>query len=299
MTERDLPSFTIIVPTFDRPRQIAACLQALACLDYPRDRVEVIVVDDGSPEPPTAAIEKASHHIHVTLLRQDNAGPATARNTGAAQAAGEFLAFTDDDCAPDPQWLRALAGPLCAAHGPLMVGGRTVNTLLRNAHAAASQALIDYLYAHYNSSPGGARFFAANNFAVSADGFRALGGYDTTYQSAAGEDRDYCDRWLCHGFPLIYAPEAVIFHAHVMTLPTFWNQHFRYGQAAFRFHQRRGQRPLQIENLSFYTNLLRFPFHAMPPSPSRRRALEIALLLGISQAANAVGYASQKVKMRR
>ena len=254
MTEKEWPFFTVIVPTFNRPRQLAACLQALAGLDYPHERMEVIVIDDGSPEAPTEAVETVSHQIAVTLLRQANAGPAMARNTGAAQAKGELLAFTDDDCAPDAQWLRALAVPFSTAREPLLVGGRTVNSLAQDACAAASQSLVDYLYAYYNTRPGGARFFASNNIALSVEGFHALGGFDTTFRSAAGEDRDFCDRWLGQGFGLVYAPDALICHAHGMTLSAFWTQHFRYGQAAFRFHQSRAQHPLRVEPFSFYSN---------------------------------------------
>ncbi len=50
------PFFSIIVPTYNRLRQLSACVQSLTCLDYPRDRFEVIVVDDGSKTPPKAVV---------------------------------------------------------------------------------------------------------------------------------------------------------------------------------------------------------------------------------------------------
>ena len=48
--------FSIIIPTYRRPERLAVCLQALACLDYPRNRFEIIVVDDGSPTPPATMV---------------------------------------------------------------------------------------------------------------------------------------------------------------------------------------------------------------------------------------------------
>jgi glycosyltransferase involved in cell wall biosynthesis len=51
----DLPTFSIVVPTYNRPERLAACLAALAHLDYPRDRFAAIVVDDGSARPGRAA----------------------------------------------------------------------------------------------------------------------------------------------------------------------------------------------------------------------------------------------------
>ena len=103
------PFFSIIVPTFDRQEPLAACVQAMRRLDYPRNRFEIIIVDDGSPVP----MMVSGHHLQddgtITVLRQLNAGPASARNKGAQHARGDILAFTDDDCTPTPQWLRELA----------------------------------------------------------------------------------------------------------------------------------------------------------------------------------------------
>ena len=99
------PSFSIVIASYRRPGPLAACLQSLAQLDYPRDRFEAVVVDDGSQPSLAPVVEAARGPLEVRFLRQKNAGPATARNTGAAQARGRFLAFTDDDCAPSPDWL--------------------------------------------------------------------------------------------------------------------------------------------------------------------------------------------------
>ena len=138
-----------MIPTYGRPRQLAECLRSLAELDYPRERLEVLVVDDGGPAPLDDVVAPYRSALDLSLLRQDNAGPATARNTGAAQARGDYLAFTDDDCLADPGWLRALAAVW--AHSPeAMVGGVTLNGA--NALCSAtSQLIVDVVYRHYNS----------------------------------------------------------------------------------------------------------------------------------------------------
>ncbi|MDQ3650687.1 MAG: glycosyltransferase family 2 protein, partial [Acidobacteriota bacterium] len=138
------PHISIIIPTYARPRQLAACLAALSELDYPRERFEVIVVNDGG-EIFLSEMAPFRQQINVTLITQPNAGPATARNTGAAQAEGEFLAFTDDDCAPARDWLQALANRFATIPDQL-IGGRTLNALDDNLCSTASQLLIDYLY---------------------------------------------------------------------------------------------------------------------------------------------------------
>src|SRR5207247_291754 len=123
-----LPIFSIIIPTYSRPEQLAACLEAIARLDYPRERFEVIVVDDGSPSPPHDVVAAIGARIAAKSLWQHHAGPAAARNKGATCAQGDFLVFTDDDCLPDRNWLLAFAQRFMATPNHL-IGGRTLNAL--------------------------------------------------------------------------------------------------------------------------------------------------------------------------
>jgi GT2 family glycosyltransferase len=291
--EQGLPFFSVVIPTYARSAQLAVCLDSLAGLDYPHTRFEVIVVDDGSPVPPEATVAALRDRLELTLLVQPHAGPAAARNAGAARATGEFLGFIDDDCAAAPGWLSALA--LASVRQPdQAMGGRTVNALPGNRYATASQLLISYLYDYYSSGGGGVRFVASNNLAVPADRFRRLGGFDATYPQAGGEDRDFCDRWLSQGYQIAYVPEALVKHAHALSLRRFWHQHVTYGRGAFHYHQgraHRGQGRVAVEPPSFYLNLLRYPYSQV----RGRQAWSLASLLFMSQVANAAGYVCERV----
>lgn len=291
MPTRDTPypAFSVVIPTYNRPDQLRACLDALVRLTYPRDAYEVIVVDDGGVAPLDAVVAPFRETLDLRLLTQENGGPAAARNTGAAQARGTYLAFTDDDCAPAPDWLDALAARF-RSHPEALVGGRTVNALPENPYAEASQQLIGYLYAYYNAASDDARFFASNNMAVPAAAFRDAGGFDVTTLRATAEDRELCDRWAYLGRPLVYAPDVVVRHAHTMGLRGFWRQHFNYGRGALYFHRvrrMRGQQALTPEPLSFYTDLVRYPFGRTSPPAA---AAQIAALMAVSQVANAAGF---------
>jgi GT2 family glycosyltransferase len=285
--------FSIVIPTYNRPDRLCNCLQALSQLDYPQDRFEVIVVDDGSEKPLDSVVTPFQAMLNLTLLRQGNAGPASARNTGAAVAKGQFLVFTDDDCAPTPNWLNALAEQFQQTPNAL-IGGQTLNALPDNLYSTASQLLIDYLYEYYNcphtdGDSATAQFFASNNFALPADMFRSMNGFDTSFPLAAGEDREFCDRWLEQGYPMRYAANVQIYHAHHLTLKRFWRQHFNYGRGAFCFHQARAQRnhkSIKVEPFSFYTNLLTYPFLKASP----QYAVFLSLLLFLSQVANVFGF---------
>lgn len=280
--------FSIVIPAYNRPERLEQCLTSLAQLTYPYDRFEVIVVDDGSPVPLQTVAETFAGTLPLHVLRQDNAGPASARNAGAAIARGDYLVFTDDDCQPHPDWLDALAR--AANEFPnALIGGHTENAIANNAYSNASQLLVDYLYDYYNQARGKATFFTSNNFAMPRVLFQKLGGFDTSFPLAAGEDREFCDRWQHFGFALQYSPSMRIRHAHTLTLASFWRQHFNYGRGAYHFHRARSRRcsePLKVEPLAFYLHLLLYPF----ARGEGLRAVNLSLLFLLSQLATIAGF---------
>ncbi|HET6639339.1 MAG TPA: glycosyltransferase [Gemmatimonadota bacterium] len=276
--------FSIVIPTRDRPRRLASCLDAVSRLALPRERFETIVVDDGGRHSVDSAVSEAAARAGARIVRQPPAGPGIARNRGASEARGEFLVFLDDDCAPAADWLDALERAWAAAPGA-GVGGRTVNALRGNPYSSASQALIDYLYSYYNTGSRQDPMFTTSNLALPRGHFERLGGFDPRFARAGGEDREICLRWVRTGGQLVYAPDAVVLHSHRLGPRSFLRQHFTYGRGAAHFHRLRGSAPIP-EPATFYRNLILFPW---------RRRLQgkawMSALLVLSQIANAAGYA--------
>lgn len=284
----DNPFFSVVIPTYSRPKELKACLDSITQLTYPHDRFEVIVVDDGSPMSLAPIVEPFKDQLNLTLISQPNAGPASARNRGVSQAKGQLVVFTDDDCAPAPNWLEELAKQF-ATDPTAMIGGRTLNGLPSNLFSTASQLLVDYLYSYYTLHPKNTYFFTSNNLAVPTDQFRQIGKFDTSFPLAAGEDRELCDRWHHHSYSALYAPEAQISHFHRLTLGKFWRQHFNYGRGAYHFHQLRSARkqaPVKVEPISFYIKLLTYPFS----QHSTHSKLLLSFLFFLSQVANVSGF---------
>lgn len=297
MQGRD-PLFSIVIPTRNRPAALARCLAAVGRLDFARDAFEVVVVDDGGRFDLSDACSSAPG-CRVRVLRQSHAGPAAARNLGAFQARGRYLAFTDDDCAPHPGWLRGF-GETFARDGKVLAGGRTVNALRRNLYSGASQLLVDYLYDYFGDDTRGARFFASNNVAVPAAVFRQMGGFDESFPLAAAEDREFCERWQRFGHPMVYAEDAIVLHAHVLGPTKFVRQHFNYGRGADHLHVARARldsSPVQFraEPLHFYRNLIAYPLRVS----QGWRKVPLAALMAVSQAAYAAGYAWERSQRTR
>lgn len=261
---------SIIIPTYHRPERIAACLAALEHLNYPT--FEVIVVDDGSPVP----VQSGPRPYPLQILRQPNAGPAAARNRGAAAAQGELLAFLDDDCRPHPGWLTALTA---AWQKGALVGGATRNACPQNPYSTFNQQLLDSARNWFRQHSSPLDFLPSNNLLVEADAYRRLHGFGESYPLAAAEDRDLCARWLQDGGTFRLAPDAWIDHDHPQTFASFLRMHYSYGRGAAIFHSSRGTHPGQFAASSFYFYLWQ-----------QTRALT---LLVLSQSAVVCGYAYQ------
>lgn len=292
----DRPAVSIVVPTFNRPEQLARCLSALAALHPPEGGFEIIVVNDGGVEPTDAARAAAAgaRAVATRILVQRNGGPASARNHGARQARGEWLAFTDDDCAPAPDWLVMLERALSDTPGAL-VGGRVRNAVRSNPFSEASQQLSDYTRAYFDGAGDRERFFTSNNIAMSREAFHLAGGFHAGFRVAT-EDREFCDRWHAQGRPAVYEPRAVVDHHHDLSAMAFLRQHHAYGRGArdFRSVRRVAGRPVRLSPV-FYLGSLR---HAARVRPGRRGAL-LLLLTVAAHGAYLTGLAAASVRASR
>lgn len=99
------PQFSIIITTHNRPRLLARCLTSVLAQTYPLDRVEIVVVDDGSRAQTARVVASFADHAPITYLRQSQQGWGAARLAGVQHSQSNMLVFLDDDCAAPPDWL--------------------------------------------------------------------------------------------------------------------------------------------------------------------------------------------------
>ena len=281
---------SVVIPTRNRPQAIENCFDALAAQTLPPGSFEVLVVDDGSE--PALALDPArwATKFELKVIHQQHTGPAGARNRGVAEARGEFLAFTDDDCLPTPTWLEKLVAAL-GENPEAMIGGSTFNGLKNDLFAETSQLILEMVYEHFNRDPTNAYFFASNNIACRNDCYLASGGFDADFDSPAAEDREFCDRWRMQRRKLVYEKAAQIEHRHPQSLAGLCRIYWRYGQGAFVYKDRRMTRNsgTMADDLRFHSawpgillkKASRYPMHAR---------LKIFANLIIWQVANAAGF---------
>ncbi|HWN26057.1 MAG TPA: glycosyltransferase, partial [Actinomycetospora sp.] len=132
---------SVVVPVRDRPRELARLLDAVRATAPGVG--EVVVVDDGSADPDATARVAAARGARV-VAHPTSRGPAAARNTGAAAATGELVAFLDSDVVPAPGWLEPLLGhladPAVALAAPRIVAWPRGDVAPAGASVAATLA---------------------------------------------------------------------------------------------------------------------------------------------------------------
>jgi len=135
----DKPKISVIIPVFNDGGASLICLEALRRQTYPAERMQVLLVDNGST-PPLSVSNTYPFELHVE--RCETPGSYAARNAGARIATGEVFAFTDADCVPRADWLEHGVKALQAGNGQYLVGG---DALITEPHVRSGTALYQYI----------------------------------------------------------------------------------------------------------------------------------------------------------
>ncbi len=216
------PRVSVIVTHYAQPDELARTLAALARQDHPRELLEIIVADDGSPRVPVIP-------EGVRLVRQDDRGfrAAAARNLGASAATGDVLCFLDADTTPEPTYIRRLSRLPALLPEAVTVGRRRHADLSGIATEAPIEAVgpeheltepawlreayersADLLHADDRSY----RYVISAVLACSRSFFDEVGGFDETFSSYGGEDWEWAHRAWQSGAVLAHVPDAVAWH---------------------------------------------------------------------------------------
>jgi glycosyltransferase involved in cell wall biosynthesis len=194
---------SVVIPTYNRARQVVACLEALERQTAGFDSFEVIVVDDGSEDGTVDTLRRRQTPLNLRVIRASHGGPSRARNAGVEEARSEILAFTEDDTRVAPDWIERVCH-----------------------HIDSGADVVDGSTRYVNSSRSVRRFedetrrppaFIPCNLVMRRAVFHAVGGYDAAFWDRERglyfrEDTDLGFRILDAGFRVIVAPDVVAFH---------------------------------------------------------------------------------------
>lgn len=213
---------SVIVPAHNAAPTIGACLEGLLAQSVPRDRYEVIVVDDGSSD----STREIAGGYEVRVIAQSHQGPAAARNRGVAEAEGEIVLFTDADCVPTRNWIAEMVKRFDDVE---VVG---VKGAYRTRQGGIVPRFVQCEYEErYERMAKQSQIDFIDTYAA---GYRRNvllkeGGFDIRYPSASVEDQEFSFRLAQRGYKMVFNPQAVVYHQHPQTLGAYFSRKFNIG----------------------------------------------------------------------
>ena len=190
---------SIVIPTYNRKKLLKRTLNSLFKQTYPRDKYEILVIDDGSTDETSEMIKELMRtHPELKYLRQRNRGPASARNQGIKKAKGRIVAFIDDDCIANRNWLMQIMNSF-TDDSILGVEGKTET--IKNEITP---------FTHYVLNERGG-LYPSCNIAYRADILKDVKGFDGDYPYQWCEDVDLAFAVLNHG-KITFNPKVLITH---------------------------------------------------------------------------------------
>ena len=212
---------SIVIPAYNAESTIGqAVAKSIAQAKGPME-VEVVVVDDGSNDDTVKVAESAG----AMVIRQQNAGPAAARNRGWKTATGQFICFTDSDCIPAADWMENLLDGFTGSQ----VGAVAGSYEIANTSSWLARWVHQEIMERHKRMPPFIRAFGSYNVAIPRHVLQATGGFDPVYRRASGEDNDLSYRIIKKGWRIAFRPQAKVAHYHPEKLWQYLMEQYRHG----------------------------------------------------------------------
>jgi glycosyltransferase involved in cell wall biosynthesis len=220
-----LPGVSIIVTTFNSELTISECLQSILELEYPKNLLEVVVIDGGSTDATTEYAKKFPVKVIYSQLN-----PPAAYNLVLKNVKNEVIGLIDSDAKVEKSWLKKLVKHL---NGPKVVGASgTVETWNKNRLVPR---VIGYeLNYRYSRLPDTVERVATMNLLLKTKFIFEIGGFDETLPTQY--DTDIGARLTEEGYKIAFDPSAVCYHFHRPTLFAFFKQQYKYGQNTWKLY---------------------------------------------------------------
>jgi len=237
------PELSVLIPTHGRGETLARCLARLDAQTLAPERFEVVVVDDGSAVP--LALDPAAHAFRLVLLRQDQAGPAAARNAGLARCAAPLLLILNDDAVPAEDLLeRHLAAQAEAPERCAVLGTFHFTAEARRHPFVRLLDESDLLFTFSGLAHGrllGWESFWTCNLSIPTEALRAVGGFDAErFRDPIVEDVELGYRLAQRGWRVLFREDCRAEHDHVVTPEGYLRRGVQLGKNLARMWRKHG-----------------------------------------------------------
>jgi GT2 family glycosyltransferase len=240
----------VIVPTHARSARLAELLRRCDAQTLAPERFELIVVDDGSPEP--VRIDPHAHRFALTLVRQEQAGPGAARNLALEHCRGELTLLFSDDALPAPDLFEQHVLAHASRAEPCCIRGSFEFTDAARQHPFVQALHADDLLFEAGPLRDGELhawpFFRASNTSLPTEALIAVGGFDAaTFREAAAEDVELGYRLAQRGSQVLYLADLACEHDHVFDSTTYFRRMVRFGVNVARMYAKHGDKEILRE----------------------------------------------------
>lgn len=239
-------AISVVIPTYNRRTLLERCLTSVLSQKLPREKFEVIVVNDGSTDDTKAFLDQMKRRYKTKLKvinLERNRGSAVAKNIGIKIAKGSIVVFTNDDCIVKKNWLKKLLNVYRKHPGIVGAGGyadppeeevkKNIIARYEKIHVRFVLGDITREYVGSYESPAG----GTANMSYKKRVLEEVGYFDEVFPRAAYEDVDLKARICKLGYKIAFIPEPVT-HLHGYFLKNFVNQRFGWGIGSFFFKQK-------------------------------------------------------------
>lgn len=212
------PCISVIIPAFNSRSTLGQAIEACLRQDYPKDRLEVIVVDDGS----TDDTKEIAGHYPVIYIYQKKGGPGAARNAGWKRARGEMIFFTDADCIPEKNCLAIMHKSICDKRVDAVAGSYGIkNTEYITARCIHAEIMFRHL-----RMPDYINSFGTYNVLIKKSVLEDLSGFNEDYLTSSAEDSELSYRMLKRGYKVYFERKSIVFHFHEKDLVRYLKKQF-------------------------------------------------------------------------
>lgn len=215
------PYISVVIPAYNSALTLRRTIEACLSQDYPKDKLEILVSDDGSIDNTQEIVNK----FPVKYIYQERNGPASARNKGWISSSGEWICFIDADCVPYRDWVSKLTRHYGVDNIGAITGSYSVDGLryLLDKFVHYEIKYRHSMMSEYTNS------FGTYNVMVKHAVLKELSGFDPFYRHASGEDSDLAYRIIKAGYKIYFEKEALVIHVNILRFWRYLLIQFRHG----------------------------------------------------------------------
>jgi len=248
------PIVSVIIPHRNDSNRLVQCIKALTKQTYPRNLYEIIVIDNCSDNIHKQRLIEINNDYNITLFNEPKLSSYAARNLGLKNAKGSFIAFTDSDCIPEPNWIEYGLNAFSNCFNCGFISGK-VDLFFKEENNPNAIELFEYIFALNQENYIKDNFAATANIFTSKQVIENVGTFNEDFFSSG--DREWCLRVKDKHYNISFCNKVIVHHPARHSFEAIIKRHLRLCGGKFKHQKAQGISSIKL----FFINI----FHILPP----------------------------------